>query len=76
MADSEFQRPTLAENISISVTIYSPGWTSATRSGAWMRRAGKGVCGGAAYGLRVHRLLAMNMLPDLCDESWLARHAA
>ncbi len=76
MADSEFQRPTLAENISMLRTIYSPGWTSATRSGAWMKTCGKGVCGGAAYGLRLHRLSGKNMLPDLCDESWLARHAA
>jgi hypothetical protein len=37
MADSEFQRPTLAENISMLRTDLFPAWTRATPSGAWMK---------------------------------------
>lgn len=57
MADSEFQRPTLAENISmLRNDLFARLDVSDTLRRMDEDDAGKGVCGGAAYGLRVHRL--------------------
>ena len=77
MADSEFQRPTLAENINmIRTDLFSRLDISDT-----LRRMDEDVRA-KVYAAALHTVygyidyLAMNMLPDLCDESWLARHAA
>lgn len=77
MADSEFQRPTLAENISmIRTDLFSMLDVSDT-----LRRMDEDVRA-KVYAAALHTVygyidyLAMNMLPDLCDETWLARHAA
>ncbi|EFB7254188.1 baseplate J/gp47 family protein [Escherichia coli] len=77
MADSEFQRPTLAENINmIRTDLFSRLDVSDT-----LRRMDEDVRA-KVYAAALHTVygyidyLAMNMLPDLCDESWLARHAA
>lgn len=76
MADSEFQRPTLAENINmIRTDLFSRLDISDT-----LRRMDEDVRA-KVYAAALHTVygyidyLAMNMLPDLCDESWLARHA-
>ncbi|STG49256.1 putative phage baseplate protein [Escherichia coli] len=77
MADSEFQRPTLAENISmLRNDLFARLDVSDT-----LRRMDEDVRA-KVYAAALHTVygyidyLAMNMLPDLCDESWLARHAA
>lgn len=77
MPDSEFQRPTLAENISmIRTDLFSMLDVSDT-----LRRMDEEVRA-KVYAAALHTVygyidyLAMNMLPDLCDETWLARHAA
>ncbi|EKN7330646.1 baseplate J/gp47 family protein, partial [Shigella flexneri] len=77
MADSEFQRPTLAENISmLRNDLFVRLDVSDT-----LRRMDEDVRA-KVYAAALHTVygyidyLAMNMLPDLCDESWLARHAA
>ena len=77
MADSEFQRPTLAENINmIRTDLFSRLDISDT-----LRRMDEDVRA-KVYAAALHTVygyidyLAMNLLPDLCDESWLARHAA
>lgn len=77
MADSEFQRPTLAENISmIRTDLFAMLDVSDT-----LRRMDEDVRA-KVYAAALHTVygyidyLAMNMLPDLCDETWLARHAA
>lgn len=77
MPDSEFQRPTLAENISmIRTDLFSMLDVSDT-----LRRMDEDVRA-KVYAAALHTVygyidyLAMNMLPDLCDEAWLARHAA
>lgn len=76
MADSEFQRPTLAENISmLRNDLFARLDVSDT-----LRRMDEDVRA-KVYAAALHTVygyidyLAMNMLPDLCDESWLARHA-
>lgn len=77
MADSEFQRPTLAENINmIRTDLFSRLDISDT-----LRRMDEDVRA-KVYAAALHTVygyidyLAMNMLPDLCDETWLTRHAA
>ena len=77
MADSEFQRPTLAENISMLRTdLFARLDVSDT-----LRRMDEDVRA-KVYAAALHTVygyidyLAMNMLPDLCDEAWLYRHAA
>lgn len=77
MADSEFQRPTLAENISmLRNDLFARLDVSDT-----LRRMDEDVRA-KVYAAALHTVygyidyLAMNILPDLCDESWLARHAA
>lgn len=77
VADSEFQRPTLAENISmLRNDLFARLDVSDT-----LRRMDEDVRA-KVYAAALHTVygyidyLAMNMLPDLCDESWLARHAA
>lgn len=77
MADSEFQRPTLAENISmIRTDLFSMLDVNDT-----LRRMDEDVRA-KVYAAALHTVygyidyLAVNMLPDLCDETWLARHAA
>ena len=77
MTDSEFQRPTLAENISmLRNDLFARLDVSDT-----LRRMDEDVRA-KVYAAALHTVygyidyLAMNMLPDLCDESWLARHAA
>lgn len=76
MADSEFQRPTLAENISMLRTdLFARLDVSDT-----LRRMDEDVRA-KVYAAALHTVygyidyLAMNMLPDLCDEEWLYRHA-
>lgn len=77
MADSEFQRPTLAENISmIRADLFAR-----LDINDELRRMDEDVRA-RVYAGALHTVygyidyLAMNMLPDLCDESWLYRHAA
>jgi len=77
MADSEFQRPTLAENISMLRTdLFSRLDASDT-----IRRMDEDVRA-KVYAAALHTVygyidyLALNMLPDKCDEAWLERHAA
>lgn len=77
MADSEFQRPTLAENISLLRNdLFARLDVSDT-----LRRMDEDVRA-KVYAAALHTVygyidyLAMNMLPDLCDEEWLYRHAA
>ena len=77
VADSEFQRLTLAENISmLRNDLFARLDVSDT-----LRRMDEDVRA-KVYAAALHTVygyidyLAMNMLPDLCDESWLARHAA
>lgn len=77
MADSEFQRPTLAQNISmIRTDLFARLDTNDE-----LRRMDEDVRA-KVYAGALHTVygyidyLAMNLLPDLCDESWLARHAA
>lgn len=77
MADSEFQRPTLAENISmLRNDLFARLDVSDT-----LRRMDEDVRA-KVYAAALHTVygyidyLAMNILPDQCDESWLARHAA
>ncbi|GHL23833.1 hypothetical protein ECZU25_06460 [Escherichia coli] len=77
MADSEFQRPTLAENISmLRNDLFARLDVSDT-----LRRMDEDVRA-KVYAAALHTVygyidyLAMNMLPDLCDESRLAQHAA
>ncbi|STM31133.1 putative phage baseplate protein [Escherichia coli] len=72
MADSEFQRPTLAENISmLRNDLFARLDVSDT-----LRRMDEDVRA-KVYAAALHTVygyidyLAMNMLPDLCDESWL-----
>lgn len=76
MADSEFQRPTLAENISmIRTDLFARLDVTDT-----LRRMDEDVRA-KVYAAALHTVygyidyLAMNMLPDKCDEAWLARHA-
>ncbi|UAO82531.1 hypothetical protein J6O07_25530 (plasmid) [Escherichia coli] len=71
MADSEFSAPDAGENISMLRNDLFAGLdVSDTLRRMDRRRAGKGVCGGAAYGLLIYiDYLAMNMLPDLCRMS-------
>lgn len=77
MADSEFQRPTLAENISMIRTDLFARLDINDE----LRRMDEDVRA-KVYAGALHTVygyidyLAMNMLPDLCDESWLYRHAA
>lgn len=77
MADSEFQRPTLAENISMIRTDLFARLDINDE----LRRMDEDVRA-KVYAGALHTVygyidyLAMNMLPDLCDESWLVRHAA
>lgn len=77
MADSEFQRPTLAENISMIRTDLF----ALLDLNDELRRMDEDVRA-KVYAGALHTVygyidyLAMNMLPDLCDESWLYRHAA
>ncbi len=77
MADSEFQRPTLAENIS----MLRNNLCARLDVSDTLRRMDEDVRA-KVYAAALHTVygyidyLAMNMLPDLCDESWLARHAA
>lgn len=77
MADSEFQRPTLAENISMLRNDLFAGLDVSDT----LRRMDEDVRA-KVYAAALHTVygyidyLAMNMLPDLCDESRLARHAA
>ncbi|GHK34384.1 hypothetical protein ECZU06_15090 [Escherichia coli] len=70
MADSEFQRPTLAENISmLRNDLFARLDVSDT-----LRRMDEDVRA-KVYAAALHTVygyidyLAMNMLPDLCDES-------
>ncbi|WBM69121.1 baseplate J/gp47 family protein [Buttiauxella sp. WJP83] len=77
MADSEFQRPTLAENISMLRTdLFARLDVNDT-----LRRMDEDVRA-KVYAAALHTVygyidyLAMNMLPDLCDEAWLMRHAS
>lgn len=77
MADSEFQRPTLAENISMLRTdLFARLDVSDT-----LRRMDEDVRA-KVYAAALHTVygyidyLAVNMLPDKCDETWLTRHAA
>lgn len=70
MADSEFQRPTLAENISmLRNDLFARLDVSNT-----LRRMDEDVRA-KVYAAALHTVygyidyLAMNMLPDLCDES-------
>lgn len=77
MADSEFQRPTLAENISMLRTdLFTQLDLNDT-----LRRMDEDVRA-KVYAAALHTVygyidyLAVNMLPDLCDEAWLKRHAA
>lgn len=76
MADSEFQRPTLAENISmIRTDLYA-----LLDLNDELRRMDEDVRA-KVYAGALHTVygyldyLARNMLPDLCDEDWLYRHA-
>lgn len=76
MADSEFQRPTLAENINMLRTdLFSRLDMNDT-----LRRMNEDVRA-KVYAAALHTVygyidyLAINMLPDLCDEAWLKRHA-
>lgn len=76
MADSEFQRPTLAENISmIRTDLFARLDVTDT-----LRRMDEDVRA-KVYAAALHTVygyidyLAMNMLPDKSDEAWLARHA-
>lgn len=77
MADSEFQRPALAENISMIRTDLFARLDINDE----LRRMDEDVRA-KVYAGALHTVygyidyLAMNMLPDLCDESWLYRHAA
>ncbi|RJT26931.1 baseplate J/gp47 family protein [Buttiauxella izardii] len=77
MADSEFQRPTLAENISM---LRSDLFARLDINDN-LRRMDEDVRA-KVYAAALHTLygyidyLAMNMLPDTCDEIWLTRHAA
>lgn len=77
MADSEFQRPTLAENISMIRTDLFARLDINDE----LRRMDEDVRA-KVYAGALHTVygyidyLAMNMLPDLCDETWLTRHAA
>lgn len=77
MAESEFQRPTLAENISMIRTDLFARLDINDE----LRRMDEDVRA-KVYAGALHTVygyidyLAMNMLPDLCDESWLYRHAA
>ncbi|EPL4126166.1 baseplate J/gp47 family protein, partial [Citrobacter amalonaticus] len=77
MADSEFQRPTLAENISMIRTDLFARLDINDE----LRRMDEDVRA-KVYAGALHTVygyidyLAMNLLPDLCDEGWLARHAA
>ncbi|HGU6622663.1 TPA: baseplate J/gp47 family protein [Citrobacter amalonaticus] len=77
MADSEFQRPTLAENISMIRTDLFARLDINDE----LRRMDEDVRA-KVYAGALHTVygyidyLATNMLPDLCDEGWLARHAA
>ena len=77
MAESEFQRPTLTENISMLRTdLFAMLDISET-----LRRMDEDVRA-KVYAAALHTVygyidyLALNMLPDKCDEAWLARHAA
>lgn len=77
MADSEFQRPTLAENISMLRTdLFARLDVSDT-----LRRMDEDVRA-KVYAAALHTVygyidyLAMNMLADKCDEAWLTRHAS
>lgn len=77
MAESEFQRPTLTENISMLRTdLFAMLDISET-----LRRMDEDVRA-KVYAAALHTLygyidyLALNMLPDKCNEEWLARHAA
>lgn len=77
MADSEFQRPTLAENISmIRTDLFAMLDINDT-----LRRMDEDVRA-KVYAAALHTVygyidyLALNMLPDRCDETWLARHAS
>ncbi|MBA8330737.1 baseplate J/gp47 family protein, partial [Citrobacter freundii] len=77
MADSEFRRPTLAENISMLRTDL---FARLDVNDA-LRRMDEDVRA-KVYAAALHTVygyidyLAMNMLPDRCDEAWLVRHAA
>ncbi|WP_317180015.1 baseplate J/gp47 family protein [Lelliottia amnigena] len=77
MADSEFQRPTLAENISMIRTDLFARLDINDE----LRRMDEDVRA-KVYAGALHTVygyidyLAMNLLPDLCDESWLVRHGA
>lgn len=75
MAESEFQRPTLAENINmIRNDLFSRLDVNDS-----MRRMDEDVRA-KVYAAALHTVygyidyLAKNMLPDLCDEAWLYRH--
>lgn len=76
MADSEFQRPTLAENISMIRTDLF----ALLDLNDELRRMDEDVRA-KVYAGALHTVygyldyLARNMLPDLCDEDWLYRHA-
>lgn len=76
MADSEFQRPTLAENISMIRTDLF----AMLDLNDELRRMDEDVRA-KVYAGALHTVygyidyLARNMLPDLCDEDWLYRHA-
>lgn len=76
MADSEFRRPTLAENISM---IRTDLFARLDVNDA-LRRMDEDVRA-KVYAAALHTVygyidyLAMNMLPDQCDETWLTRHA-
>ena len=77
MAESEFQRPTLTENISMLRTdLFAMLDISET-----LRRMDEDVRA-KVYAAALHTLygyidhLALNMLPDKCNEEWLLRHAA
>ncbi len=76
MADSEFQRPTLAENISMIRTDLF----AMLDLNDELRRMDEDVRA-KVYAGSLHTVygyldyLARNMLPDLCDEDWLYRHA-
>lgn len=77
MAESEFQRPTLTENISMLRTdLFAMLDISET-----LRRMDEDVRA-KVYAAALHTVygyidyLALNMLPDKCNEEWLARHAA
>lgn len=76
MAESEFQRPTLTENISMLRTdLFAMLDISDT-----LRRMDEDVRA-KVYAAALHTVygyidyLAINMLPDKCNEEWLARHA-